>query len=64
MLTLRIPILSDDDLFALPDQEAPLLNLAWHIPKEIRSYLIGHGYKGLITDILSTEDFTSDKMLC
>jgi len=57
----RIPILSDDDLFALPDQEAPLLNLAWHIPKEIRSYLVGQGYKGPITDILSTEDFVSDK---
>mgnify|MGYP003952024343 CR=1 FL=1 len=53
----RIPILSDDDLFALPDQEAPLLNLAWHIPKEIRSYLLSHGYKGHITDILSTNDF-------
>lgn len=55
----RIPILSDDDLFALPDQEAPLLNLAWHIPKEIRAYLVGNGYKGPITDILSAEDFVS-----
>ncbi len=57
----RIPILSDDDLFALPDQNAPLLNLAWHIPKEIRGYLTGNGYKGSITDILGSEDFVSDK---
>jgi hypothetical protein len=58
----RIPILSDDDLFALPDQAAPLLNLAWHIPTEIRSYLAGHGYKGPITDILGTDDFVADTM--
>lgn len=59
----RIPILSDDDLFALPDQAAPLLNLAWHIPQEIRSYLVDHGYKGPITDILGADDFASDKTL-
>ena len=53
----RIPILSDHDLFALPDQDGPLLNLAWHIPKEIRSYLRTHGYRGPVTDILSSEDF-------
>jgi hypothetical protein len=57
----RIPILSDDDLFALPDQEAPLLNLAWHIPNEIRNYLVGHGYKGPIVDILDAGDFVSGK---
>lgn len=58
----RIPILSDDDLFALSNQEAPLLNLAWHIPKEIRSYLVGNGYKGPITDILGADDFVPDKL--
>jgi len=57
----RIPILSDDDLFALPDQGVPLLNLAWHIPTEIRSYLAAHGYKGPITDILGADDFLADK---
>jgi len=55
----RIPILSDDDLFASSDQYAPLLNLAWHIPKEIRTYLVDHGYKGPITDILNAEDFAT-----
>lgn len=59
----RIPILSDDELFALPDQAAPLLNLAWHIPKEIRGYLVEHGYTGRIIDILSAEDFVSDEAL-
>jgi len=53
----RIPIHSDDDLLAQKDQTLPILNLAWHIPKEIRSYLEGHGYKGEIIDVLSAEDF-------
>jgi SAM-dependent methyltransferase len=55
----RIPICSDEDLFALPDQTLPLLNLAWHIPQEIRNYLTGHGYAGQIVDILSTDDFSA-----
>jgi SAM-dependent methyltransferase len=53
----RIPIHSDDALFALPDQSLPILNLAWHIPAEIRGYLGSHGYKGEVVDILSASDF-------
>lgn len=53
----RIPICSDKDLFALPDQTAPLLNLAWHIPQEIRNYLMANGYTGQIIDIFSSDDF-------
>ena len=53
----RIEIRSDDELFALTDQSGPLLNLAWHIPQEIRSYLSGNGYTGSIIDILSAQDF-------
>jgi hypothetical protein len=53
----RIPICSDEDLFALPDQAFPLLNLAWHIPQEIRKYLTDMGYAGQIIDILSAGDF-------
>ena len=53
----HIPICSDNDLFALPDQTQPLLNLAWHIPSEIRTYMAEYGYKGAVIDILSTEDF-------
>jgi hypothetical protein len=54
----RIPICSDEDLFLLRDQNLPLLNLAWHIPREIRSYLAANGYAGQIIDILSDNDFT------
>lgn len=57
----RILICSDDDLFALPDQNLPLLNLAWHIPREISSYLTEHGYTGSIIDILSAEDFVPSR---
>lgn len=53
----RIPIRSDDDLFALADQTVPVLNLAWHISTEIRTYLLEHGYTGRVIDILSNEDF-------
>lgn len=53
----RIPICSDDELFNLPDKTKPLLNLAWHIPGEIRSYMIEHGYTGPIIDVLSSKDF-------
>ena len=53
----RIPICSDDALFALPDKTQPLLNLAWHIPIEIRNYINEHGYTGPVLDILSPEDF-------
>ena len=53
----RIPIYSDDDLFSLNNKELPIINLAWHIPKEINDYMINSGYTGPIIDILSTSDF-------
>lgn len=53
----RIPIRSDLDLFNLSDQSVPLLNLAWHIPKEIHNYLRENQYKGEIIDILNADDF-------
>lgn len=53
----RIPILSDDELFALSEEPCLLLNLAWHIPQEIRNYMTQNGYNGTIVDILSPEDF-------
>jgi hypothetical protein len=59
----RIPICSDDDLFALADQNLPLLNLAWHIPREIGSYLNEHGYTGSIIDILIAADFVPARAL-
>lgn len=53
----RIPIRSDEELFGFADQTEPLLNLAWHIPQEIRSYLSEHGYRGEVIDIVRPEDF-------
>ena len=55
----RIPIQSDDDLFSCADKTLPLLNFAWHIPNEIRTYLFEHNYTGPIIDILSSDDFLS-----
>ena len=53
----RIPIRSDDELFALTDQSLPILNLAWHIAPEIRDYLTRNGYGGPTTDVVQAEDF-------
>jgi hypothetical protein len=50
----RIPILSDDE-FA--PGAGPLLNLAWHISGEIRTYMQERGYTGRVLDIISSEDF-------
>ena len=49
----RIPIKSDDELFANPPPV--LLNLAWHISAEIRAYLKQHGYQGEVVDILDPQ---------
>jgi len=53
----RIPICSDNDLFSMSDKTLPLLNLAWHIPGEIRSYLSENAYTGQIIDIFGSDDF-------
>lgn len=55
----RIPICSDEDLFALTDKSKPLLNMAWHISGEIRGYLTNHGYSGPIIDILDAESLNA-----
>lgn len=53
----RIPIHSDEELFSLADTTLPILNLAWHIPSEIRNYFIEHNYTGQVIDILGTDEF-------
>ena len=53
----RIPICSDDTLFASTDFKTPILNLAWHISTEIKEYLSAHGFVGEVVDILSVDDF-------
>jgi SAM-dependent methyltransferase len=48
----RIPIRSDKELFTRFDKTQVILNLAWHIPIEIETYLIDNGYKGRIVHII------------
>jgi hypothetical protein len=53
----RIPIRSDDELFALAPPPSVLVNLAWHISGEIESYLRKNGYRGQIVDIFDPREF-------
>lgn len=53
----RIPILSDETLFAEDKKDDFILNFAWHISNEIKSYLVSHGVTGKIVDVLEMEDF-------
>jgi SAM-dependent methyltransferase len=48
----RIPIRSDEELFGRFDDLDTILNLAWHIPAEIESYLREAGYHGRIVQIV------------
>jgi hypothetical protein len=47
----RIPILPEAELYELDNQNAPILNLAWHLPGEVRANLALNGYSGLVLDI-------------
>lgn len=51
----KIPILSDEE-FDFVNNEIPLVNFAWHIPNEIKSYMQERGYSGPILDIISSQD--------
>ena len=53
----RIPIVSDDVLFATNNESIPLLNLAWHISQEIKTYLTENGYNAPVFDIIEPNDF-------
>jgi hypothetical protein len=53
----RIPIYSDQKWIEIKKKPTLMLNLAWHIPEEIRCYLRENGYTGKVIDILSAEDF-------
>lgn len=59
----RIPILSDTDLWNLPQMPTILINLAWHISTEIRAYLLEHGYTGEVVDILDPSVFPMECIL-
>ena len=47
----RIAILPEATLYSEPDQTKPILNLAWHIPLEVRANLMKNGYTGEVIDI-------------
>jgi SAM-dependent methyltransferase len=47
----RIPILPEVELYQLDDQSLPILNLAWHLPGEVRANLELNGYAGEVVDI-------------
>ncbi len=53
----RIPILSDDELFADNEKAEDIMNFSWHISSEIKSYLSANGYQGKVIDVLNAEDF-------
>jgi len=47
----KIPILPESNLYAKKDLEKPILNLAWHLPSEVRANLSTNGYTGHVIDI-------------
>ena len=47
----RIPILPEVELYAKKDLKKPILNLAWHLPSEVRANLLVNGYTGHVFDI-------------
>ena len=47
----KIPILPEKNLYDLKDQPQVILNLAWHLPKEVRKNLEKNSYKGTVIDI-------------
>ena len=54
----NIPIISDELFIRENEKKKIILNLAWHINKEIKSYLKKElNYKGKVIDILSKRDF-------
>ena len=53
----RIPILDDSKIDLKKKNLKVIINFAWHIENEIKTYLRKKGYKGRIIDILSKNDF-------
>jgi hypothetical protein len=51
----RIPILPEALLYTKKDKEKIILNLAWHLPAEVRKNLRENKYTGLVVDIKKFE---------
>jgi len=47
----KIPILPEELLFKTQIQPPVLINLAWHLPKEVRKNLEKNGYTGKVMDV-------------
>jgi hypothetical protein len=47
----RIPILPEEYLYKEENLNEPILNLAWHLPNEVRENLIKNNYTGKVIDI-------------
>ena len=47
----KTPILPEALLYKKKNLSQPILNLAWHLPAEVRKNLLKNGYKGKIIDI-------------
>lgn len=52
----RIPILPEKELYSKENQFLPILNLAWHIPREVVQNLKKNGYEG---EVLHIKDFVA-----
>ncbi len=50
----RIPILPEKELYKL-SYDGPILNLAWHLPKEVRNNLQKNSFKGKVYDVLNRD---------
>jgi hypothetical protein len=48
----RIPIMSDETLLLDRPEGSPVLNLAWHIEDEIRTYMHQAGFDGDFIQII------------
>lgn len=53
----RIPIMSDEQLFAMDPQPPVIVNFAWHISREIEQYLRANRFRGDIVDIVNPATF-------
>ena len=53
----KIPIVSDKNLRKKISTKVPIINLAWHIPKEIQKYLREQNVKNKIINIIDKNDF-------
>ena len=53
----KIPIISDDFFFKNKKKEKIIINLAWHINTEIKTYMRMKGFNGKIINIIEKNDF-------